>query len=239
MGVHVRLEKVTRKYDGITALRGVSLEIEDGEILTIIGPNGAGKTTLLRILALLDEPSSGKVLYRGQYVNSSNISHLRKKITMVFQRPVLLDDTVYENVAYGLKLRGLKDDEIIHRVEEVLDSVMLKNFSHRMAKKLSGGEQQRVVLARALALNPELLLLDEPTANLDPTNAAIVERIIKQLRGKSTVVVATHNIFQAKRLSDRVGCILNGMIIDVDETKNLFTKPRNEIIRKFARGEFF
>lgn len=221
------------------ALRGISLDVKSGEILTIIGPNGAGKTTLLRILALLDKPSSGKLIYQGQSVDSSNTPFLRKKITMVFQRPILLNDTVFENVAYGLKLRGLTEDEIADRVEAALDSVMLKNFAHRMAKKLSGGEQQRVVLARALVLNPELLLLDEPTANLDPTSATIVEKIIRQLRGRSTVVVATHNIFQAKRLSDRVGCILNGMIIDVDKPKNIFTKPRNEIIRKFVRGEFF
>ncbi|MEM2889762.1 MAG: ATP-binding cassette domain-containing protein [Candidatus Hadarchaeum sp.] len=239
MSTHVKLEKITRKYDGIAALRGVSLDVKSGEILTIIGPNGAGKTTLLRILALLDKPSSGKLIYQGQSVDSSNTPFLRKKITMVFQRPILLNDTVFENVAYGLKLRGLTEDEIADRVEAALDSVMLKNFAHRMAKKLSGGEQQRVVLARALALNPELLLLDEPTANLDPTSATIVEKIIRQLRGRSTVVVATHNIFQAKRLSDRVGCILNGKIIDVDKPKNIFTKPRNEIIRKFARGEFF
>ncbi|MEM3420999.1 MAG: ATP-binding cassette domain-containing protein [Candidatus Hadarchaeum sp.] len=239
MSAHVKLEKITRKYDGIMALRGISLDVKSGEILTIIGPNGAGKTTLLRILALLDKPSSGKLIYQGQSVDSSNTPFLRKKITMVFQRPILLNDTVFENVAYGLKLRGLTEDEIADRVEAALDSVMLKNFAHRMAKKLSGGEQQRVVLARALVLNPELLLLDEPTANLDPTSATIVEKIIRQLRGRSTVVVATHNIFQAKRLSDRVGCILNGMIIDVDKPKNIFTKPRNEIIRKFVRGEFF
>ncbi|MGC8817321.1 MAG: phosphate ABC transporter ATP-binding protein [Candidatus Hadarchaeum sp.] len=239
MDVHVKLERVTRKYDGITALREVTLEVKNGEILTIIGPNGAGKTTLLRVLALLDEPSSGKVVYRGQAVGGSNISQLRKKVTMVFQRAVLLNETVFENVAYGLKLRGLNNDEITERVNDALSSVMLKGFGPRMAKKLSGGEQQRVVLARALALNPELLLLDEPTANLDPTNAAIVERIIGGLRGRTTIVLATHNIFQAKRISDRVGCLLGGEVIDVDKPKNIFTKPKNEIIRKFVRGEFF
>lgn len=239
MAVHMKLHRVTRRYDGITALSEVDLEVKNGEVLTIIGPNGAGKTTLLRILALLDEPSSGEISYRGQRVDRSSVQEYRKRITMVFQRPVLFNDTVFENIAYGLRLRGLEGEEVAQRVNDALSSVMLDGFGSRPAKKLSGGEQQRVVLARALALEPELLLLDEPTANLDPTNAHIVERIIKNLRGRTTVVVATHNIFQARRLSDRVGCLLNGKIIDIDRPRNIFIKPKNEIIRKFARGEFF
>lgn len=239
MNVHVKLKKITREYGSVRALSNINLEINRGEILTVIGPNGSGKSTLLRTLALLDNPSSGEIIYNGKKVDASNAGEYRKEITMVFQKPVLFNTTVFENVAYGLRLRSLEKRQIATKVEYVLNSVMLKGFGPRMAKKLSGGEQQRVVLARALALEPKLLLLDEPTANLDPTNAAIVEKIIRRLRGKSTVVVATHNIFQAKRLSDRVGCMLNGKIIDVDKPKNIFTKPRNEIIRKFARGEFF
>lgn len=239
MANYIKLKNVTREYDGISALRGVNLEVEDGEILTIIGPNGAGKTTMLRILALLDEPSKGEVIYRGLKVEGSNAHQYRKKVTMVFQRPALFNTTVFENIAYGLRLRDHEEHYVPAKVESVLNSVLLKGFGSRMAKKLSGGEQQRVILARALALEPELLLLDEPTANLDPTNAIIVEKIIRRLRGRTTVVVATHNIFQAKRISDRVGCLLNGAIIDVDRPKNIFTKPKNEIIRKFARGEFF
>jgi len=239
MANHIKLKNVAREYDGVSALRGVNLEVEDGEILTIIGPNGAGKTTMLRIMALLDEPSKGKVIYRGMKVDRSNAHQYRKKVTMVFQRPALFNTTVFENIAYGLRLRDQEEHRIAARVESALNSVLLKGFGSRMAKKLSGGEQQRVILARALVLEPELLLLDEPTASLDPTNGIIVEKIIRRLRGRTTVVVATHNIFLARRISDRVGCLLNGKIIDVDKPKNIFIKPKNDIIRKFARGEFF
>ncbi|MFH1821432.1 MAG: ATP-binding cassette domain-containing protein [Methanobacteriota archaeon] len=239
MANHVKLKNVNREYDGILTLRGVNLEVEEGEILTIIGPNGAGKTTLLRLLALLDAPSKGEVIYRGVKVDDSTVPKHRKKVTMVFQRPVLFNTTVFENVAYGLRLRDKEGYNIPAKVESALNSVLLKGFDARMAKKLSGGEQQRVILARALALEPELLLLDEPTANLDPTNSAIVEKIIKKLRGRTTIVVATHNIFQARRISDRVGCLLDGKIIDVDKPRNIFMKPKNKMIRKFARGEFF
>lgn len=239
MKVHVKLKKVTQKYGGVTALNNINLEVNRGEILTIIGPNGSGKSTLLRIMALLDRPASGEIIYYGEKIDALNAAKYRREITMVFQKPLLFNTTVFENVAYGLRLRGLEKTELTKRVENALNSVMLNGFGPRMAKKISGGEQQRVVLARALALEPKLLLLDEPTANLDPANTTIIEKIIKKLRGKTSVVVATHNIFQARRLSDRVGCILSGMIIDVDTPRNVFTKPKNEIIRKFARGEFF
>lgn len=239
MKVHVKLKKVTQKYGGVTALNNINLEVNRGEILTIIGPNGSGKSTLLRIMALLDRPASGEIIYDGEKIDALNAAKYRREITMVFQKPLLFNTTVFENVAYGLRLRGLEKTELTKRVENALNSVMLNGFGPRMAKKISGGEQQRVVLARALALEPKLLLLDEPTANLDPANTALIEKIIRKLRGKTSVVVATHNIFQARRLSDRVGCILSGMIIDVDTPRNIFTKPKNEIIRKFARGEFF
>jgi len=235
----VKLKRITRNYDGISALRGVSLEIKDGEILSIIGPNGSGKTTLLKILALLDRPSSGEIFYRGVRLGDSTSPQQRKKITMVFQRPALFNATVFANVAYGLALRGHSAGDISHRVERALKIVRLKGFASRMAGKLSGGEQQRVVLARAIALEPELLLLDEPTSNLDPANSAIFEKTIRSLGGKTTVVVATHNLFQAKRISDRVGCLLNGVMIDVGKTKDIFTRPRSKTTRKFISGEFF
>jgi len=239
MTTHIKLKGVAREYEGMKALRGINLAVNKGEILTIIGHNGSGKTTMLRLMALLDDPTNGEIVYNGEKINKTNAAKYRKEVTMVFQKQVLFNTTVYENIAYGLKLRGERKPNILKMVESALDSVYLKNFGPRCARKLSGGEQQRVILARALALKPELLLLDEPTSNLDPTNAKIVENIIEKLRGKTTAVVATHNIFQAKRISDRVGCLLNGKIIDVDTPKNIFTKPKNEEIRRFARGEFF
>jgi len=239
MVVHVKLKNITREHDGVRALSNINLEVNKGEILTVIGPNGSGKTTLLRLLALLDNPSSGEIIYNGEKIDESNAVNYRKEITMVFQKPVLFNTTVFENIAYGLRLRGLEEKQIAARVENALSSVMLSGFGSRIAKKLSGGEQQRVILARALALDPQLLLLDEPTANLDPTNALIVEKIIRGLRGRTTVVVATHNIFQAGRLSDRVVCLLNGRIIGIDRPKNILVKSKSRVIRKFVQGKFF
>jgi tungstate transport system ATP-binding protein len=239
MVVILKLRKIRKEYDGKQALRGINLDIKEGEIFSIIGPNGAGKTTLLRIMSFLDKPTGGEIFYKSKRVEKTVPANLAKKVTMVFQQPVLFNSTVFENIAYGLRLRNCHADEINRRVDEVLNSVKLRGFGGRRAKKLSGGEQQRVILARALVLNPELLLLDEPTANLDPVNTALIERIIKGLRGKTAVVVATHNLFQAKRLSDRVACLLEGRLIDVGETREIFNHPKDERTKKFIRGEFF
>ncbi len=239
MSVLMKLERVERTYDGALALRGINLDVGDGEILSIIGHNGAGKTTLLRILALLDTPSKGEIIYRGTRVRKETNAGLRREITMVFQLPIIFSSDVFENIAYGLRLRGYHGEEISKKVESALGVVGLNGFGSRKALKLSGGEQQRVVLARALALEPKLLLLDEPTANLDPLNSSIVEKTIKDMGGKTTIVVATHNLFQAKRISDKVGCLLNGTLIDVGSTRDIFNHPKDERTKKFINGEFF
>lgn len=233
----IRLKCINREYDGIRALSKVTMEVERGEILSIIGPNGSGKTTLLRILAMLDRPSSGEVFYMGKKVHDA--AQLRRKVTMVFQKPVLFDGSVLDNVMYGLNLRDYSGEESAKRVKRSLKTVRLNGFGRRMARKLSGGEQQRVVLARAIALEPELLILDEPTSNLDPTNATIFENTIKHLKGRTTIVLATHNLFQARRISDRVGCILDGGLVEVGKTKEIFTHPKHSVTKKFIRGEFF
>jgi len=231
------LRETCKKYDGVPAIKDLSLKIRESKVLSIIGPNGSGKTTLLRMMALLDKPTSGQIYWNGDMVNGSNMAALRGKITMVFQRSVILNRTVYENVAYGLEIRKLRDAEVRRRVMHALELVGMRKYTNRRAKKLSGGEQQRMAIARALVLEPELLLLDEPTSNLDPKNTIAIEEIIRGIR-KTTVVFATNNPFQAKRLSDQVAFLMDGNLIKEGSAREILNRPRDERIKKFIRGEF-
>jgi len=228
---------VYRAYDGRAVIKQFNLKVRKGQVLAVIGPNGVGKTTLLRMMALLDKPTDGEIYYKGEKVDDSNAKAIRGKVTMVFQRAVNFNKTVYKNVAYGPELEKMSENEIKRRVMQALDLVGMKKFADRRSKKLSGGEQQRVAIARALVLEPELLLLDEPTANLDPKNTLEIERIINGIKKRTTVVIATNNPFQASRLSDRVACLLNGRVIGEGTPKEIIDRPRDARIKKFVRGE--
>lgn len=237
MSVMAELDNVTKMYGEITALHGVSLEIPKGEVFTLIGPNGSGKTTLLKILACIEKPTKGKVYLNKELVKEGIMAKLRLKTTMVFQKTVLFNATVHENIAYGLKLRGLSNKEANERVRNVLRLVRLEGYGKRPAKKLSGGEQQRVSLARALALGTELLLLDEPTANLDQRSGSIIEAAISQIAQdtNTTIVLATHNLFQVKALSEKVALINNGKLVDVGKTREILDDSKK--LADFARVE--
>jgi len=237
MNVMVELNNVTKKYGKINALNDVSLKIPQAESFTLIGPNGSGKTTFLKILACIEKPTKGKISLDGELVGERNMSELRLKSTMVFQKTVLFNTTVFKNVAYGLKLRGFSKNAINERVGSVLKLVKLEGYEKRLAKKLSGGEQQRVSLARALALRTELLLLDEPTANLDQRSASIIEAAISQIgqETNTTIVLATHNIFQVKTLSEKVALIKNGNLIHVGKTHEILSDSKK--LADFARIE--
>ena len=231
-----RLSGIRQIYAGRVVLDIDSLTFSAGEIFAIVGPSGAGKTTLLRLLNLLETPTEGTLTFEGQLIPPEPPLALTRRMTTVFQRPVLLNRSVRENVAYGLRLRRLSADG---KVTEVLERVGLAEFANAPARKLSGGEMQRAALARALVLEPDVLLLDEPTANLDPYNAALIESIVReqnQHRG-ITVVLVTHNIFQARRLAHRVGLLLNGKLVEVAETKEFFESPRDARTGAFVRGE--
>ncbi|NJE42770.1 ABC transporter ATP-binding protein [Thermococcus sp. GR6] len=237
----VRVLNLVKAYDGKRALDGVSLEIMKGEIFCVMGHSGAGKTTLLRVLALLERPDSGEYYFDGVRVSWNRPGSIRKEITMVFQTPVMFNTTVFKNIAYGLMLRGYPMAEIKRRVEEVLRLVRLEGYEHRKAKTLSGGEKQRVAIARAIVLEPKLLLMDEPTANLDPTNSTIIEDIVREIAKENgtTIVFSTHNMFQAKRLADRIAHMYSGRIVEIGDTREIFEKPKNELTRKFINGELF
>ena len=233
------LNQVTRSYDGQTVLAVRRLTLERGEILAIVGPSGAGKSTLLRLLNLIEPPSQGELYFRGKLMSNGSAVPLaeRRRVTTVFQRPLLLDRTVRANVAYGLKLRGLRGEAA--RVDESLERVGLLSLAHRRARKLSGGEAQRVALARALVIRPDVLLLDEPTANLDPYNVGLIENIVSQLNHDqgTTIVLVTHNVFQARRLAHRVGLMLEGRMIEVADTHTFFEAPSDPRTAAFVRGD--
>lgn len=224
MRVIAELKSVTKTFSGITVLDSVNLQIQEGEILALLGPNGSGKTTLLRILAFIDKPSKGAVYFQDGEVTDKNVEQKRMESTMVFQKTIVFNTTIYDNIAYGLKIRDFSKSMITQEVGRALKLVRLEGFEQRHAKKLSGGEQQRVALARALVLNAKLLLLDEPTANLDPKNASIIEEIIATVNreSKTTIIMATHNMFQAKNFPTRIALIKDGKIGEVGTATEIF-----------------
>jgi tungstate transport system ATP-binding protein len=232
-----RIENLKKQYGERTVVEIESFGVPKGEILAIVGPSGAGKSTLLRLLNFLEEPTSGVLDYRGHgAVNGGVPLALRREVTTVFQRSILLNENVYSNVAYGLHLRGWRIDG---RAAEMISRVGLTELSTASARKLSGGEIQRVALARALVIEPKVLLLDEPTANLDPYNVGLIEDIVRRHNHEqgTTVIVVTHNIFQAKRLSRRVGLMLGGHLIEVADTHTFFENPSDPRTAAFVRGD--
>lgn len=236
----LKLENVCRSFSERLALRNVSLSVDKGEILAIIGPSGSGKTTLLRLVNLLIQPTSGLILFND--VNTSGDDKhqrsLRRQMSLVLQYPALFDTTVFNNVALGLKIRGCSEVVIKEKVDNMLAVVGLSGFEKRMVKTLSGGEAQRIALARALVTEPKLLLLDEPTSNLDPKNVSIIEDIVRAANTKSqvTVVLATHNLNQAKRLARRVAFLLDGEIVEEGASKEIFEQPKDERTATYVDG---
>jgi tungstate transport system ATP-binding protein len=226
---------IGKTYGSVKALSSVSLEIQGGKIVVLLGINGAGKTTLMRIMAGLDNPDCGQLLFKDQKIDSKA---LRQVSTLIFQKSAMFSTNVYDNLAYGLRIRHVPEDEIRKKVAEVLQIVGLSGFENRRAKRTSGGEQQRIALARAFLLQSTILLLDEPTANLDPNSATIIEKaIVSKKSADRIIVMATHNLSQAKRTADMIVHIYNGEIMEISETEAFFDSPKCEISSKFVRGE--
>jgi tungstate transport system ATP-binding protein len=217
-----------------------SLRIEEGEILSLIGPNGAGKSTLLQTLACLGKLSGGEFFFKGGKVSSDNgLFQYRRKLAMVFQDPLLFDTTVFENVASGLKIRGIRKPEIVRRVDENLKRFGISHLLSRSARKISGGEAQRVALARALATQPEVLFLDEPFSSLDPpTRESLIEDLERVLRQMDTTTVfATHDRMEALRLSDRIAVMNQGRILQIGPPAEVMNQPSDEFVASFVGVE--
>lgn len=214
----LKVKNLKKIYNNKTILDIDYLSFQESKIYAIVGPNGSGKTTLLNILNLLVKPDKGQIFFRDQeIINNSNskLLEIRRKMTLVDQDPFLFQSTVYSNVAYGLKVRSVSSIVQQNRIKNALDMVGLSGFEDRKVDQLSGGEAQRVVIARALVIEPEILFLDEPTTSIDQRHIDIVERIIKKIKEKikTTVIFSTHNLSQAYRLADEVISILDGKII--------------------------
>jgi ABC-type sugar transport system ATPase subunit len=221
------LRDVTVHHGEHVALQRASLEVYTGDVLALIGPNGAGKSTLLRVMGMLQRPDKGTVLFRGQNALNGNSLELRRRIATVFQEPLLLNATVYQNAALGLKLRGIGQVEIDRRLGLWLDRLGIAHLTARSARTLSGGEAQRTSLARALVLEPELLLLDEPFAGLDPASReALLDDLQEILRGSGTTTVfVTHDRNEAFRLAKRVGVMTKGELLQLGPASEVFTHP--------------
>jgi tungstate transport system ATP-binding protein len=230
------VEDLRHRYGARTVLHVPSLRVAAGETLGVLGPSGAGKSTLLRLLQFLEPPSDGHLTFEGTPVGHPAPLEWRRRVTTVFQRPLLLDRTVRENVLFGARLRGRTER---FDVDPLLERLALMPVARRPARRLSGGEVQRVALARAIAVRPDVLLLDEPAANLDPANVALIESVIvtEQRRG-ATIVLVTHNTHQARRLAHRTMLLLNGVPVEIAPTEALFDVPSDPRTRAFLAGEF-
>ena len=225
---------------GAILIQVPSLLIQEGEIFSLIGSNGAGKTTLLQTLSYLLKPFQGEIFFRGNRVERNHsVLEFRRKLAMVFQEPLLFDATVFNNVASGLKIRGMKRDEIRDRVMEQLKRFGISHLKGRSARTLSGGEAQRTSLARAFALRPEILLLDEPFSSLDPpTRDSLIEdleHILQQTR--TTAIFATHDRMEALRLSDRIAVMDGGRILQIGSPEEVANHPVNELVASFMGVE--
>ncbi len=234
-----RLRSLSKDYGGPFRLDIDALEIHPGQVVSLLGPTGSGKSTLLRLLAGLEPPGGGRSWFEGRPFDGRGLAPRDlRRITMVFQTPRLLTGTVRANVEYGLRLRGLRGRSA--EVDGWLHRLGLGKLASQSARTLSGGQSQLVALARALAIRPDVLILDEPTAHLDPAHVALVEEVIgEDHRDRNTTVIwATHNLFQARRVADRVGLLLDGELVETARTPVFFETPADPRAAAFVRGEF-
>lgn len=229
------MENLTKEYEGRRVLDVDELAIGSGALCGIIGPNGAGKSTLLNLVAGLMKPTGGRMLYGDDTADAAPYEDM----TLVFQSPYLIRTTVEKNIAYPLKLRGWDKIKIEERVGELAAELGLTDFLKQKSWKLSGGETQKVALARALSFRPKLLMLDEPTANVDPSTTAEIERMLKKINEKegTTVILITHNLVQARRLCREVLFMDRGTVVEYGPCEKILKDPEHERTKRFVSGE--
>lgn len=237
----IELEGIAVEFGSVRALDDVSFSIDAGEMFSIIGPNGAGKTTALRVIAGLLKPTEGNVMFHDVPISDVNRHDLRKQAPMVFQKPTLFNTTLFKNVAYGLRIRGISEEQVKRTVNETLELIQMKELQDRLARNLSGGEQRRASLAMAIALDTEMLLVDEPTAYLDNESAEIVEGTLKRLNADrgTTIVMVTHNFLQAEVLANRAAILQHGRITRVGTVSEIFRSELEGLMKEEYKTNMF
>jgi phosphate transport system ATP-binding protein len=248
--IKIEVKNLNFYYGNFKVLKNINLKIFENKITALIGPSGCGKTTFLRCLNRMHDlyPNTkyeGEIIFDNENIlkNNINVISLRMRIGMVFQKPTPFNMSIFDNVAFGLKLKGIKNKtEIKDRVEKALKDAYLfdevKDKLHKNALSLSGGQQQRLCIARAIVVEPEVLLFDEPTSALDPISTAKIEELIRELGRKMTIVIVTHNMQQAARVSDWTAFMYLGEIIEYGKTDDIFTRPRQKLTEDYITGRF-
>lgn len=246
----VEAKNVDFYYSDFHALKNISVEVEKNTVVAFIGPSGCGKSTFLRILNRMNDlidgtRLTGSVVVEGQdiYAPFIRVDELRKKVGMVFQKPNPFPKSIFENIAYGLRVNGVKDKHLIE--ERVIESIKIaalwdevKDKLHKSAYALSGGQQQRLCIARALAILPSVVLMDEPASALDPISTAKIEELIFELKKDYTIIIVTHNMQQASRVSDKTAYFYLGELIEFDDTVKIFTNPKEISTQNYVTGRF-
>ncbi|MBU3111633.1 phosphate ABC transporter ATP-binding protein PstB [Clostridium lacusfryxellense] len=248
MGI-IQIKNLNLFYGNTQALKNINLDINKNEVTALIGPSGCGKSTFLRTLNRMNDlidtvRIEGQVIYEGNNIyDECNIIELRKKVGMVFQKPNPFPMSIYDNIAYGPRIHGIKNkaqlDEIVEK--SLKGAAVWNEVKDRLktsAMGLSGGQQQRICIARVLAVEPEVILMDEPTSALDPISTASIEELMDVLKTKYTVVIVTHNMQQAGRISDQTAFFLNGEVVEFGKTEEIFYKPRDKRTEDYITGRF-
>ena len=246
----IKIKDLNLFYGSFQALKNVNMEIPECEITAFIGPSGCGKSTLLRCFNRMNDlidgcKIDGEILVDGQdiYKRGTDINALRKKVGMVFQKPNVFPMSIYDNIAFGPRTHGVRKrrdlDEIVFSSLQkagIWDEV--KNTLNKSALSLSGGQQQRVCIARALAVEPQIILMDEPTSALDPISTGIIEELCEELKKQYTIVIVTHNMQQATRISDKTAFFFLGEMLEMNKTERLFSHPKNQKCENYITGRF-
>lgn len=249
MSIKIKVKNLDLFYGENQALKNINLDIEKNKVTALIGPSGCGKSTFLRTLNRMNDlienvSINGKVEVDGEDIyKSDDVIKLRTKVGMVFQKPNLFPMSIYDNVAYGPKIHGIKDKKTLDKiVEESLKGAAIwdevKDRLKTSALGLSGGQQQRVCIARTIAMKPEVILMDEPTSALDPISTLKVEELIQNIKNDYTIVIVTHNMQQAARISDKTVFFLNGDLVEVNDTNVIFTNPKGKRTEDYITGRF-